>query len=144
MVYLDTSILLVYTLTQSIELERFQAVDRFFAKIISRTISAATSFYALHELYVFALDNTSDLETGYAFGKSSLEKILGTPLRILPFVGRKERSRLAKKFALLRDPSDIPHAISAFLANCEAIVAYDDHFKAILHIIPYKTPLDYL
>ena len=43
----------------------------------------------------------------------------------------------------MRDPSDIPHAIAAYLAKCEAIVAYDDHYKAITHIIPYKNPADY-
>ncbi|MCH8056088.1 MAG: hypothetical protein IH857_08075 [Deltaproteobacteria bacterium] len=84
MVYLDTSILLVYTLTQSIEVERFKAVDRLFNKIISGQISAATSFYALHEVYVFAIENAPDEEMGYAFGKSALERMIGTPLRILP------------------------------------------------------------
>lgn len=81
---------------------------------------------------------------GYAFGKSALERMIGTPLRILPYSTRTERRYLAKKFSALRDPSDIPHAISAHLANCKAIVAYDNHFKAISNIIPYRTPEDYL
>ena len=144
MVYLDTSVLLVYTLTQSIEIERFQVVDRLFSKIASGAISAATSFYALHKVYVFALDNSPTLEAGYAFGKLSLQRILATPLRTLPFVSRAERTRLARKFAALRDPSDMPHAISAYVAKCEAIVAYDDHYKTIAQIIPYRTPADYL
>ena len=144
MIYLDTSVLLVYTLTQSTEVERFRAVDRLFSKITSGTIPAATSFYALHEVYVFALENSPDLETGYTFGKLALERILTVPLRILPFATRTERTRMGRRFAMLRDSSDIPHAIAAYLAKCEAIVAYDDHYKAITHIIPYKTPADYL
>jgi len=43
----------------------------------------------------------------------------------------------------MRAPSDIPHAVAYYLATCEAIVAYDDQYKAIAHIIPYKTPLEY-
>lgn len=144
MIYLDTSVLLVYTLTRSAEVDRARAVDTFFAKISSGLIPASTSFYALHELYVFALENAPDAETGYDFGKAALERILRTPLRILPFAPRTERTRLARRFVALRDASDIPHAVSAYLAGCKAIVAYDDHFKTIAHIIPYKTPEDFL
>jgi predicted nucleic acid-binding protein len=144
LLYIDTSVLLVYTLTQSIEIERFKITDKFFTKIISGEITAATSFYALHEVYIFALENAPDLETGYAFGKAALVKILSTPLRIFPFVSRTERRVLAGKFTGLKDPSDVPHAIAAFAFGCDAIVAYDEHFQAISHIIPYKTPEDYL
>lgn len=144
MIYLDTSVLLVCTLTHSTEVERSKSVDKLFAKISSGAISAATSFYALHELYVFALENAPESEAGYSFGKAALERITGTPLRILPFLPRTERTRLARRFAGLRDASDIPHAVSAYLAGCEAIVAYDDHFNTIAHIIPYKTPEDFL
>jgi len=143
LIYLDTSILLVFTLTRSSERERSPAVDRLFNKISSGEISASTSFYALHELYVFALENVSDPETGYGFGKAALDRIIRTPLRILPFSPRTERRRLARRFVALRDASDIPHAVSAYLAGCEAIVAYDEHFRTISHIIPYKTPEDF-
>ena len=142
MIYLDTSVLLVYTLTRSAEAARSRAVDALFTKINSGSTPASTSFYALHELYVFALENVSDPETGYGFGKAALQTVLRTPLRILPFSPRTERRRLARRFVALKDASDIPHAVSAYLAGCEAIVAYDDHFRTISRIIPYKTPED--
>jgi len=144
LVYLDTSVLLVYTLTHSTEVERSRAVDRLFANISSGLIAAAASFYALHELYIFALENAPDLDTGCNFGKAALEKILRLPLRILPLSSRTERRRLVRRFMALRDASDIPHAISAYVARCEAIVAYDHHFKSIADLIPYRTPEDYL
>jgi len=144
LLYIDTSVLLVYTLTQSIEIERFQITDKLFTKIISGEITAATSFYALHELYIFALENAPDLETGYAFGKNALLKVFSTPIHILPFVSRMERKNLVEKFAGLRDLSDLPHAIAAFNSRCDAIVAYDEHFQAISHVIPYKKPEDYV
>ena len=144
MIYLDTSVLLVYTLTEAIELERAKTVRRLFAKIDSGLLSAATSFYALHEVFVFALENSPDFETGSEFGKAALQKILEARLRILPFVTRTERRRLATKFSALKDSTDLPHAISAYAAGCEAMVAYDEHFRAIASVIPYKTPGDYL
>ncbi|MGH7772359.1 MAG: hypothetical protein ACREQA_08975 [Candidatus Binatia bacterium] len=104
----------------------------------------ATSFYALHEVHVFALDNAPDFPTGAVFGKTALEKIITLPLQILPFISRADRGGHARKFAALRDSSDIPHAIAAFVYGCEAIVAYDDHFMAITDLIPYKKPEDCL
>lgn len=143
MIYLDTSVLLVYTLTESVEIERSKSVRRLFAKVDSGLVSAATSFYALHEVHVFALENAPDVEVGSQFGKAALQKILNARLRILPFVTRTERRRLAGRFSLLKDSTDVPHAISAYAAGCEAIVAYDEHFRATTSVIPYRTPAYY-
>jgi predicted nucleic acid-binding protein len=126
--YIDTSVLLVYTLTQAVEKDRYPATEVFFARIAAGSLSGATSFYALHEVYVFALDNAPDSPTGAAFGKAALEKILSLPVQILPFVPRTERRLQARKFTALRDSSDVPHVIVASVYRCEAIVAYDDHF----------------
>jgi predicted nucleic acid-binding protein len=143
LLYIDTSVLLVYTLTQAVEQDRYPHTERLFARITGGSLSAATSFYALHELYVFALDNAPGFTQGAAFGKAALEKIFSLPLQILPFVSRVERTRHVRRFNRLRDSSDVPHAIAAFVYGCEAIVAYDDHFSAISDIIPYKKPEDY-
>jgi len=66
------------------------------------------------------------------------------PLQILPLVSRIERGQHARIFRALRDPADVPHAIAAWVAPCEAIVTYDSHFKAIAPLIPYRTPEDFL
>lgn len=73
MLYIDTSVLLVYTLTQEVEKDRYLHTEKFFAKIIAGSLSAATSFYALHEVHVFAIDNAPDFPGGAAFGKAALE-----------------------------------------------------------------------
>lgn len=143
MIYLETSVLLVYTLTESLEVERAKSVRRLFVKIDSGVVSAATSFHALHEIYVFALENAPDLKTGSQFGKAALQKILEARLRILPFVTRTERRRLAERFSNLKDSTDVPRAISAYAAGCDAIVAYDEHFQAIASVIPYRTAAHY-
>lgn len=144
MLYLDTSVLLVYTLTQAVETDRFPATESVFAKITAGSLLGAPSFYALQEVYVFAIENAPDFPTGAAFGKAALEKILALPLLILPFVSRTDRKLHARRFTALRDATDVPHAIAASVYGCEAIVAYDEHFRAISHMLLYKMPEDFL
>jgi len=142
--YLDTSVLLVATLTQTVEPVRYVATRAFLAKLKSGALTGATSFHALHEVHLFALGNAPDPTTGAAYGKAALEQILAWPLHLLPLVSRVERAQHARTFRALRDPADVPHAIAAWVLHCEAIVAYDSHFKAIAHLIPYRTPEDFL
>ena len=144
MLYIDTSVLLVYTLTQDVETERVPATMAFFNQIAAGTLLGATSFYALQEVHIFAINNAPDFATGAAFGKAALEKILTLPLLLVPLLSRAERKQHVSKFNALRDSSDVPHAIAASAHGCEAIVAYDEHFRAVSHIIPYKTPEDFL
>jgi hypothetical protein len=112
--------------------------------VIEGSLSVATSFYALHELYIFAIDNAPNFHMGTGYGKAALEKILALPLQILPLVTRGERTRHIRMFSALRDASDIPHAIAALVYGCDAIVAYDEHFTAISRIIPHTQPEDYV
>ena len=100
------------------------------------------SFYALHEVYVFAIENAPIFQIGATYGKAALEKILALPVLILPLVTRGERTRHARMFNALKDASDDPHAIAAFVYGCDAIVAYDEHFRAINNIINYTQPED--
>jgi predicted nucleic acid-binding protein len=142
--YIDTSVLLVYTLTQAVETTRVPATEAFFVKIANSSLLGATSFYALHEVHVFAIANAPDFATGAHFGKAALEKILALPLLLLPLVSRTERRNHARRFAALRDATDVPHAIAAAVSGCEAIVAYDEHFRSIATTMPYKNPEDFL
>lgn len=138
--YLDTSVLLVYTLAQALEKERYVHVSRLFELVNTGKIKAITSFYALHELFIIAIQNAPDLETGSNFGKEALNKILDTKIILAPLLNREDRILHAQKFSSLNDASDIPHAISAVVYNCEDIIAYDDHFRAIEDVIPYLAP----
>lgn len=144
MLYLDTSVLLVYTLTQAVETERVPATEVLLHQIVAGSVLGATSFYALQEIHIFAIENAPDFPTGAAYGKAALEKILTLPLLLLPLVSRTERKRYAHTFTALRDTSDVPHAIAAAVYGCDTIVAYDTHFRAISHVIAYKTPEDFL
>ncbi|MCK6554669.1 PIN domain-containing protein [Candidatus Binatia bacterium] len=144
MLYVDTSVLLVYTLTQTVEQERYRPTASFFARVASGSLAAATSFYALHEVHVFAIDNAPDFSTGAAYGRAALVQILSLPLQLIPLVSRTERRRYAARFAALRDSSDLPHAVVAAVHGCEAIVTYDSHFDATTAILPCRRPEDFL
>ena len=89
--YLDTSVLLVYTLARGSEVERYPAVQQLFKLIEDRRLKSITSFYALHELYLFALENAPDFEIGTAYGKKALNMILSTRVQLTPLLNRIER-----------------------------------------------------
>ena len=38
---------------------------------------------------------------------------------------------------------DLPHVVVASAYGCEAIVAYDHHFRATSSILPYRSPEDF-
>jgi hypothetical protein len=81
-------------------------------------LSAATSFYALHELCVFALDNAPAFAEGADFGKAALEKIFALPIRILPFVSRVADDTLAGS-VVCRDP------MAEIWRNCGDLAWFD-------------------
>jgi len=141
MYYLDTSVLLAFTLTRTLEPERHRAASRLFDLIDAQQIKAVTLFYALHELLIIAISNTEpDWETGSILARSALLKILSSRLLYVPIPRREDKVIKARLFSGLRDATDIPHAIAAHVVGCKALVAYDDHFAAISHILSYLTP----
>ncbi|MGD2251080.1 MAG: PIN domain-containing protein [Candidatus Methanofastidiosia archaeon] len=142
MYYIDTSILFVYTLGKNKEKERYKYVLNLFDNINSGKYKACVSFYALHEIFIIAFQNAPNFELGAQYAKEALLEILKTKIYVLPLLDREERIIHAQKFSDLRDSSDIPHAISAYVYEANAIIAYDDHFKDISAIIPYMNPED--
>ena len=107
-------------------------------------IKATTSFYALHEVYLFALDHAPDIEIGGNFGKKAIQAILSTKMYVTPLLTRIERKIHARLFQSLSDASDLPHVISAKLWGCTGIIAYDEHFRSVTDILEYKTPQEVL
>ncbi len=142
--YFDTSVLLVYTLTCGTEVDRYPSVQKLFNLIESDQLKSITSFYALHELYIFALENAPDFEIGSEYGKAAMNMILSSKIHITPLLNRIERKINERFFKHLPDISDLPHAISAKLWGCDGIVAYDIHFKSISDVLEHKTPDDIL
>lgn len=138
--YLDTSVLLVYTLARSKEPERFVHVQQLFEQIQDGQLKGMTSFYALHEVYLFAIEHAPDFEVGNLYGKEALRMLLETNITITPLLSRIERTINARLFRKLSDASDLPHAISAKIWGCDGLIAYDEHFLAITDVLDIKTP----
>ena len=115
-------------------------MQQVFAQIQQGKIKATTSFYALHEVYLFALDHAPDIEIGGCFGKEAIRKILATNIYVTPLLTRIERKIHTRLFKNLPDASDLPHVISAKIWGCEGIIAYDEHFRSTTDILEYKTP----
>ena len=139
-VYLDTTVLLAYTLTRLVEKERYRHVAILMEKVNAGEVIALTSFYALHELFLFALKNAPTSEDGRQLGKEALLDVLQTGVGVLPMITREERVLHARTFAALQDSSDLPHAISAHLAGCQVLVSHDRHFAALPAILKWKRP----
>ena len=140
--YLDTTVLIAYTLTRLIERERHADVVALIEKINAGEVVALTSFYALHEVLVFALRNAPSLELGIRIGKDALLQILQTEIGVLPMVTREERILNARTFSVIKDSSDAAHAISAYLNGCQFLVSYDKHFEDLPPLLEWKSPKD--
>ena len=144
MVYLDTSILLIFTLTRSSALERYAHVAALFDLIDAGVVKAITSFYALHELLVFAIRNAPDIFSGADVAKSALIALFQTKLVVFPLLTREEKILNLRMFSALADSSDVSHAITAYRAGCTAIVAYDEHYKDLPPFLAYLKPEEFI
>lgn len=140
--YLETSVLVVYCFGEKLEPDRYKPVKILFDKINTEKIKGLVSFYSLHELFIFAIENFSP-DIGRILGKRALEEILKTRVELIPLLNREQRIRYSREMKL-NDASDIPHAILAFIEKCDCIITYDTHFDSINNIIKIVQPEELL
>ena len=140
MVYIETTVLIVYTLTRLVEPEKYTHTAALIDRINGGEIVAVTSFYALHEVLIFALKNAPDPAKGRQLGKQALLEILQTGIEVWPMITREERILNTRTFDQLKDPSDVAHAISAYLSGCHTVVSYDQHFRDLPPLLSWKKP----
>ncbi len=143
MLYLETSALVAYTLTRERERQRYEQMAALTDKIRLGEIEAATSFYALIELYTIALKNATDARQGMKDGTDVLVEILQTGLTVLPMLARQEKLIYGRHFRHMKDSTDVSHAVSAYRHHCEAIITFDTHFQAVADLIPCRTPVEF-
>lgn len=128
-IYLETSALVEYCFGKKLDLNKYKSVKALFEKINSKDITGVVSFYSLHELFIFAIENFSS-DISRSIGKTAIEEILKNRVEIIPLLGREDRI-LYSSIIKLSDASDIPHAILATIEKCDCIVTYDSHFKEL-------------
>ena len=140
MLYIETTVLYVYTLAKDKEPERFEATLKLIEKINAGELHAMTSFYTLMELYALATVKADSWENGVREAKACLMTVLNTDILITGMLSREERFTNEWRFRMVSDSSDVSHAISAYLHNCQQFVTYDSHFDGIAGIMGVIAP----
>jgi len=114
-IYLDTSILVEYCFGRKLQPNRYKSVRALFEKINSKEITGIVSFYALHELFIFAIDNFSPDVSRY-IGKTAFEDILKNRVEMIPLLNREDRIRYSNRIKMNdvdpfpRLPSNLRHS----------------------------------
>lgn len=143
-VYLDTSVIniLLFGKYSEVEAQRFSAVAKVFRLINSKKITAMVSIYSLQEIYSFCKKTFSPDDAGH-ISRISLFDLFKNEFELSGLLTREERLLHKTRF-VMEDLSDQPHAISAFINKCDAIMTYDKHFRKIHHTLPVYTPEELL
>jgi predicted nucleic acid-binding protein len=138
-VYLDTSVINIYLFGKYSEVEskKVPAVHNLFNLINSNKIHAVTSLYSIQEIFIFC-KTIFGSDAGNIARLAFLE-LFKNNISLTGLLTREERLLHRMKFTL-DDLSDQPHAISAYLNNCDAIVTHDSHFLKIKDKISIYTP----
>ncbi len=138
-IYLDTSVITIYLFGRYSEREakRFHAVSRLFDLVNSHKALAIISLYTLQEIFVFC-KKIFEPEHG-TISRLAFLQLLNNDLSITGLLTREDRLLHRMKFNL-NDLSDQPHAISAYINRCDAVITYDSHFLKIKDIISIYTP----
>jgi predicted nucleic acid-binding protein len=142
LLYLDSSVLLVYLLGSAAEPTRHAAARDLFTTIDNGDLTALISLYSFQEIYSFCEDNYPVDDVPEVF-RQALLRLLASPVCIKGLLTREERLIHERRFHI-RDASDTPHVISALLNHCEVIVTYDDHFQDVANVVESLTPEELL
>ncbi|MDI6810882.1 MAG: hypothetical protein QMD80_04295 [archaeon] len=97
----------------------------------------------VHEIFLLAFDYF-DKGTARKIGKHFVMEILSIEgVELTELLSRENRLLYQSKFKM-KDRTDIPHGISAFVENCDSIITYDTHFDSISHVIKVLPPEEFI
>lgn len=143
-VYLDTSVINVHLFGRYSEIEMVRApgVDKLFSLINADSINAIVSLYTIQEIFVFCRKTFAGGEAGH-IARISLAALFADRFELVGLLSREERLIHRNRF-MMSDLSDQPHAISAFINKCNAIITFDKHFKENADLMPAFTPDEFI
>ena len=136
--YLDSSVVDVYLFGLEKEPQRYPDVVAFFEAINAGQANAIISVYTVQEVATFCRDSFPP-HLFATITRLSIQKLMNVRLQLVPLLTRQEKIQHARRFPI-RDTSDQPHVILAHLHQCDALVAYDEHFQDTAHLMPYLRP----
>jgi predicted nucleic acid-binding protein len=139
-VYIDTSVTNIYLFGKFSEKEtsRSLPVHYLFKLINSGKTHAVISLYSIQEIYAFCKKIFHPDEAGH-IARLALSVLFQNEFELTGLLRREDQLLHRRKF-IMNDLTDLPHAISAYLNNCAAIVTYDSHFQKIKSKISVYTP----
>ena len=143
-IYLDTSVINVYLFGKfsEVEKERLPGVDKLFGLINTGDVSAIVSLYSIQEIYAFCGKTFSRDEAGH-IARLALSDLFANRFELAGLLSREERLLHRNRF-IMSDLSDQPHAISAFINKCDAIITFDRHFRQNADLMPPFTPEEFI
>jgi|SRR3989338_1922369 len=141
-VYLETSAVVVFLFGKENEPVKHNETKTMFDFFKKKGIIPIISFYTLHELYNFCIDNFPVKVQDEVLRLAFIE-LLSNRIIIKPLLKREERIIHKNKFHI-SDSTDQVHAITAFVNKCDAIITYDSHYKEIEDLILPYTPLEFV
>jgi len=137
--YLDTTILAALTYFKDKDPKRYFECKRLIKKCNDNEMTFIISFYSIHELFLLPYEY-EDRQMARKMGLEIIKEILGIKgIELIELLSRDKRIMYQDKF-VMTDRTDIPHAISAYIENCDCIVTYDTHFNQISHKIKVFEP----
>lgn len=140
--YLETTIWAAFTYFKRIEKDRYDAVSKLLQICKEKGIEVVVSFYTLHEIFLLAFDYVK-VSVARKIGKRFMLEILNRDIELIELLSREKRLIHQPRFRM-RDRTDIPHAISAFVEKCDYIITYDIHFDSISHLVKVSTPEEFI
>lgn len=137
--YLDTTILAALTYFKDKDPKRYSECNRLIRKCNERESTLVVSFYSIHELFLLPF-GYEDEETARKIGLALIKEILNINRIELTELLSREKRIIHQDMFSMSDRTDVPHAISAYIENCDCIVTYDSHFDQISNKIKVFEP----
>ena len=109
----NTSAVVAFLFGQKVAFQQHTAAAKLFELISARKVIGVISFYALHEIYWFCIDNFG-AEVAKEKARLAILDLLGIETELAPLLSREDRIYYRRRFPI-RDSSDHAHAISAFV-----------------------------
>lgn len=128
--YFDTTVLAALTYFKDKDTKRYAESTQLIKWCNKNEATIVISFYSVHELFLLPFEY-ADEKTARKIGLALIKEILDIDsIELIELLSREKRILYQDRFSM-SDRTDIPHAISAYIENCDCIVTYDSHFDEI-------------
>lgn len=142
--YLDASVVnvLLFSEYSLKDKKRLLSVKELFEKIDTGLLHSIVSIYSIQEIFAFCKMTFSSENSGQV-AREAIGELCKHQFDLIGLLTRMERLIYKRNF-VLDDSTDRPHAIAAFIHNCDHIVTFDRHYEALKNQFYIVTPAELL